>query len=162
MAKEKKLDLFGQLLPALDRGDVNFYNKLDDDAKKEFAPLVVMRFFSTVADPNLVPHHLIMTNELVNYGFWELSKYPDLQYQLLAYCGSGTKQRHSWIANPKRSDSKAAELLSDLMTDIPLDEIELLVKLNTFEELVEMIEMYGLQEKEIKEFKKKLKKELAK
>lgn len=170
--KEKKLDLFGGLLPAMDTQNVEFYEGLEDDAKKEFAPLIAMRYMSVASgkqsgygknaklvDDEATIHHILATNALVNVGFWELSKFPDLQYKLLAYCGTGTKKKHKWVANSPKG-SRAAEIISDLFPTAKDDELELLVQLNTFDDFVEIAKMQGLQDDELKAFKTKLKKEL--
>jgi len=46
-AKQHKLDL-GDVLSALDRGDLGYYNKLTDDEKKGYTPLVLMRYMSSL------------------------------------------------------------------------------------------------------------------
>jgi len=100
MAESKhKLDMFGKVLPALDRRDRNFYNNLTDEEKKGYSALVLMRAMSSLGDQN--PHaeyELLAVNDIVNIGFWSLSKHTELQHLLLCTAGLGSKQYHPWIS----------------------------------------------------------------
>lgn len=99
MAKEYKLDMFKQVLPALDKRDKDFYKNLDEDQKKGYAALVLMRAMSSLGDQNRqAAYQLLLVNDLVNIGFWELSKHPELQHLRLCVTGLGSKQYHPWIS----------------------------------------------------------------
>lgn len=105
--KEKKpsLDIF-EVLGALDKRDMDWLDGQTPEMAKTFSPLVVMRWFSAVADRSgVADYHIMMTNEIVNIGFWELSKFPDLQWKLLATCGSGSTLRHQWIPGTKKKNT---------------------------------------------------------
>lgn len=100
--REFKLDVW-RVLKNLDLRNLNFYDSLNDEEKKAFAPLVLMRWASAVQDNSGFSDYYISTvNSLVNVGFWELSKHPELQWKLLAVCGSGQTQRHGWIASKRK------------------------------------------------------------
>lgn len=156
MAKKKetkaaKLDMFKQILPALDRRDKHFYASLSDDEKKEFVPYVAMRFMSSVAKHSAI-EQLIMVNELVNHEFNTIGKHPELQWQLLALSGLGKSQFHSWIAPPRKvAKSKFQQVLLDQYPHYKSDEITLLDNLMTDDEKLEFLIGYGYTDKEIKE-----------
>jgi hypothetical protein len=152
MAKGKKLDLFNQVLPNIDRRNKDYYATLSEDEKKEISPYVLMRFMSHVKQQNLVDHHLIMINEIVNRDFSVFSKHPELQWKLLCLCGIGTKQFHPWIApGKKQAKSKVQQALYDLKPHYKTDELELLEQLMTEEEKVELFQSAGYTDKEIAE-----------
>ena len=86
MAEKKayKLDMFGKVLPALDKGVKDFYNKLEDEEKKGYSALVLMRAMSSLGDQNpKAGYQLMIVNDFVNIGFWELSKHTELQLSLI-------------------------------------------------------------------------------
>lgn len=110
--KKHKLDLFGTVLPSLDRGDKKFYNSLSDDEKKDFAPLVLMRYMSFVADHSPKKEWAILAvNDLVNIGFWQLSKnHKELQHLLICVGSTGSKQYHQWVpAKSRKSENSAVD-----------------------------------------------------
>ena len=155
-AKDKKLDLFKEVLPNIDLRNKEYYSQLSDDQKKEISPYVLMRFVSSVKQQSLVDHHLIMVNEIVNREFSSLSKHPELQWKLLCLCGIGTKQFHPWIApGKKQTKSKLQQALSELKPHYKRDEIELLEQVMTKEDKVELFQSAGYTDKEIKELCKK-------
>ena len=130
-AKEKtyKLDMFKTVLPALDRNDKAFYSKLSDEERKGYAAVVLMRAMSSLPDQNpSAAFELLMVNDIVNIGFWELSKHPELQHQLLCCAGLGTKQYHPWISAKGKSSTtpKVDALLIELHPGLNSVELEIL------------------------------------
>lgn len=121
--------MFKTVLPAIDTRKKAFYDILSEEDRKSYAALVIMRYMSSLSDqsPNQ-EYELLMVNDLVNIGFWELSKYPDLQHLLLCVTGLGSKQYHPWIAAKKRASRTPAidELLRELHPDCNDTEIEIL------------------------------------
>jgi len=102
--KKYKLDMFGTVLPALDKKEKGFYDSLDPEDKKGYSALVLMRAMSSLGDQSKnKEYQLLAVNDLVNIGFWELSKHPELQHLLLCVTGLGTKQYHPWIAAKGKS-----------------------------------------------------------
>ena len=85
--KTYELDLFKVVLPAIDAGKLEFYDGLTDTEKKAYTPRVIMRYMSSLSDQNNKQMQaVLMVNDLVNLGFWELTNYPDLQHRLLCAC----------------------------------------------------------------------------
>lgn len=154
--KEKKLDLFKEVLPNIDCRNKNYYSQLDEDQKKEISPYVLMRFMSSVKQQNLVDHHLIMINEIVNREFSSLSKHPELQWKLLCLCGAGTKQFHPWIApGKKQTKNKLQQALQELKPHYKSDELDLLEEIMTEDDIKETFRSAGYTDKEIDEICKK-------
>lgn len=131
MAIQKKkynLDL-QRVLGALDAGDRNFYKNLTPEEKKAYVPLILMRWMSAVGDQNPnAAYSIVMTNDLVNIGFWQLAKHPELHHQLLCLTGLGRKQYRTWIKpGGKSSKTKLVdEFLRELHPGVNQDELQIL------------------------------------
>jgi hypothetical protein len=101
-----KLDLWKEVLPQMDRHNLDYYAGLDEDEKKSFAGIVAMRAMSQATGPN-ADWYLIATNERANPHFYDIYEHPELQYKLLASNGAGNKANHAWIAGTKKSSDAA-------------------------------------------------------
>lgn len=147
--KESTLSLTAEL-PAMDYRNMNFYRDLSEEHKKEISIWVLMRFMSSSQSD--AEHHIMLVNDVVNVNFNSLSKHPELQWKLLALCGTNKKQYHPWIAPPKGVKKNRVE--EALVSHFPLmkdDDLELLLQLNTREELEQFFKENGYDDKTIKE-----------
>jgi hypothetical protein len=155
MAEKKKpvLDIF-RTLSAIDCQDKDFYKNLTEEEQKAFVPSVVMRWLSGVTDKSgLSEYYTVMTNEIVNIGFWDLYKHPHLQYLLMTLVGCGNKQGHQWIAGPKKIKSrKVDELFRMKYPNINDVELDLLWRINTNDSVRQLAEDFGYDEKDVKGF----------
>lgn len=160
-AKPKKpsLDIFDEMRAA-DRQDLGWLERQPEDLAKTFAPVVAMRWFSTVGDnTGLADYHLLMTNEMLNVGFWDLSRYPDLQWKIMAACGSGMVQRHQWIAGSKKKNTnKLDAFLLGLYPHLNDDEIGILKSRFTRDSLKQLLRDTGMPDGEMKPLLDDLKK----
>jgi len=137
-------------LPAMDFCNKNFYRDLSDEHKKEIGIWVLMRFMSSSQGD--AEHHIMMVNDLVNHNFNALSKHPELQWKLLSMCGTRKKQYHPWIAPPKGiKKNRVEEAIIAIFPLIKDEDLELLLQLNTQEELVQFFKENGYDDKSIKE-----------
>lgn len=137
-------------LPAMDYGNKNFYRDLSPEYKKEIGIWVLMRFMSSSQGD--AEHHLMMVNDLVNHNFNSLSKHPELQWKLLSMCGTGKKQYHPWVPPPKGAKKNKVE--EALVTHFPLikdADLEMLISINSREELEQFFMSNGYDDKTIKE-----------
>jgi hypothetical protein len=100
-----KLDIF-DLLSKIDRGDLHIWDKLSEDERKGFAPLVVMRWMSGVTEAR----QIVYLNELINPLIFQLGKHPDLLMKLLAACSSKKQRRYFWLAASKKKAAKKLEV----------------------------------------------------
>jgi hypothetical protein len=114
------------VLPALDKRDKIFYSKLSDEEKKGYSSLILMRAMSFLTDQNPdIAFQILMVNDIVNIGFWQLSKHPELQHQLLCCAGLGIKQYHPWVST-KSKQSKTPVIDSLLIELYPgINHVEL-------------------------------------
>lgn len=125
----KKHDLeLSKVLAAIDSGDREFYSKLTPEEKKAYTPVVLMRYMSSVSDQHAnKAYAIVATNDLVNIGFWQMSKHPELQHRLFCIAGLGGKQYRPWIAKGKTSKTKLVdEFLMELHPGINSDELGIL------------------------------------
>lgn len=150
--KKPSLDIFDEMR-AMDRKDFDWLDNQPEELRKTFAPLVAMRWFSAVGDySGLADYHVLMANELVNIGFWDLSKYPDLQWRLMAAAGCGQPQRHNWIPMTKKKagSSKLDRFLLDLYPHINDDELLILKGKHTVESIKQLCKDTGMPDVDIK------------
>lgn len=152
MAKKESAIPLKAMLEAIDTNDFGFYSRLTPEQQKEFSPWLAMRYASS-AQGSMTHHYLLMVNDIVNSRFSDLKNHPDLQWKLLAVCGSGRPTFHPWIApgKGKRKMSKVMDLLQERYPDLGYDDLELLLLLNSQDDLRELARDMGMEEKEIKE-----------
>lgn len=147
-----KLDIFKLL------GDINspkagdIYEKLSDDERKGFAPLVVMRWMSGTSDER----QIILLNEFVNPYVFPLGKHPHLLMQLLQVASSKTSKRYAWLGI--KSKKKQVEAYRVIQEYFELSARETKTySLPPAEELLKMAEELGWQKDEISKLQKELK-----
>lgn len=153
MAKERALDVF-QLLARIDQKDYDIWDSLSDDQKKEFSPLVVMRWMAGTTEPV----QIIFLNEIVNISVFQLGEHKELLLKLLTVCSNGKPKRYSWI-NYKVAGGKKSKRATELIAthyNMSLKEANDSRRLFSPEEILELAEIHGLQKEEIAELKKEI------
>lgn len=141
-----------EILPAIDKKDRGWYDRLSPERKKSFNAWLLLRYVSTVQGKH-DKHYLYFTNLMVNEHFAEISKHPELQWLLLTAVGKGKVETHNYLKPPtarKRKD-KVSEFLYSQYPLAKRDEIELMLKLNSKDDLKEMARSTGMDAKQIKE-----------
>lgn len=156
----QKLSLW-QVQQKADERNFDFYDNLSDDEKKQVSMYPLLRSLSIVeGSPEIQEYYMIMTNNIANKDFWNLSKYPELQWKLISSCGIGFKQRHKWISAGKRLSKtpNIDDLLFEVNPKMNYEELEIVKSKLTKEELVDLTRGYGISDKDgkvyIEEFKK--------
>jgi len=151
MAKKPQIPL-KEVMGALDKKDKGWYNRLTAEQKKTFSAWMMMRYASSVQGRN-AEHYVLMVNEFVNQNFSDISKHPELQWLLMSICGSGKVEFHPYIKPPnaKKKKSKPADFLSELFPHLKADEIELLLSINDKQDLKQIAESHGYDDKSIKD-----------
>lgn len=96
MTTKYKLDIFS-LFNKIDSGDLSFYEKLSDEEKKDYSPLIIMRWLSGCADVR----QIVFLNTLVNQMVFPLAKHPELLSKLLVVSSSKQKRRYTWQPQKK-------------------------------------------------------------
>jgi len=154
VAKAKKSDLdLTKTLNALDNSGVDYYNDLTPEERKSYSPLVLMRYMSSLGDQSKNQHYAILaTNDIVNIGFWNLSKHPELQHQLLCLTGVGGRQYRPWIsAKSKRSQTKLVDaFILEIYPWLNSDELELMKSSHNTESFTKFVMSAGKSDSESK------------
>jgi hypothetical protein len=151
MAKKEQIPL-NEVMEAIDTRKYEWYTELSNERKNAFSAWMMMRYASSV-EGNSAPLYLYYVNECVNMHFSVLSKHPELQWKLMATCGRGKKKRHYYVKPPtggKKKD-RVSEFLLEIYPHLKTDELAMLQKMNSKEELQELAREHGYDDKTIKE-----------
>jgi len=139
-----------QMMEAVDTRNKHFYSTFTEDEKKAYSTWLIMRHASSASKQP--EHYILMVNEFVNVDFSALRLHPELQWMLLALCGSGTKEYHPWIApGKKKKKNKLHEALIELFPHAKEDELVLMQQIYSQTEIIEMFMNAGYQDKEVLE-----------
>lgn len=139
----------------LDSKDRQFYDSLTDEERKKFSPYLMMRYAASVeGSADFQEWYLRATNERVNVNFFDVSttKHSKLQWLLCTTVSPnmGT-QRHYWItAKKKTKDNPTLKLLKQLYPKAKNDELNLLAKLNSTDDIKKLAREHGFEERELK------------
>jgi len=152
MAKKEPAIPLKNIMAAIDKKDRNFYNNLTDEQKKAFSAWMMMRYCSSVQGRDAA-NYIYMTNELVNHQFMEVSKHPELQWLLLSACGVGKVQFHPYLKPPssRKKKDKIFEFIYNIYPHMKAEDINELISINSKEELKELAEAHGYDDKSIKD-----------
>ncbi len=139
---------------AFDSKDRMFYRELTDEERKKFSNFLMIRWGSSVnGSAELQQYYLLSCNENLNKHFFELSRHPELQWLSATTVSPGMGNfRHNWIKQKKKESSgnKTVKFLKNFYPDYSDDELELLGKINTKEDLKQLAREHGWDDKRIK------------
>jgi len=114
-SKTKQRHPIMEALAALDRGDLEYWERLEDFEKKKISPFILVQWLSAYCDSEVdwgeakrqgrskgdgkgvwpqrmkdnaaTEDYLFLVNEIINLGFWTIIDKPDVAWRLMAYCG---------------------------------------------------------------------------
>jgi hypothetical protein len=152
---DRKLDVHA-LLRATDKCDGDWLSRQPEDARKEFAPVVALRWAATVKDGHEASVMLWLINERVNVHMFDLYKHPDLVFRLMAACGLGVTLNHQWLSGHRRAltHNKAYQLLADRYPDANARELDFLMSRHTKSSFSDFLGECGIQPDIAKEIMK--------
>ena len=142
MAKNKHVDLFKDMIPAVDMGLRELWDAASEEGQKEIKGDLwnLNRYISTVKtkDREIQEHFILTVNEYYNKDWSEISKHPKLQWMTLCMCSHESKKTffHEWLPLKKESNRKE-ELLLELFPLMKFDDVQTLAKITTNEEIKE-------------------------
>jgi hypothetical protein len=148
-----KLDIFDLLgkLNSSKAGDI--YEKLSDDEKKGFAPLVVMRWMSGTSDER----QIMLLNEFANPSIFTLGKHPHLLMLLLQASSSKTSKRYQWLGiKSKKKNVEAMKVVQEYY-EMSAREVKLLNPFPPEAEVLKMAEELGWQKDDMTKLTKEYK-----
>ena len=155
MATTDKLYI-GNEMAQLDLKNREFFDDLSDEEKKKFSPYLMIRWGSNVEGaPELQAYYLMSTNERLNKHYFDISgtQHKKLQWLLASTVSPGMgKQRHNWLAASKKegTDNKATKFLREIYPELRDDELDLLRRLNSKDDLKHLAEQHGWTKERIK------------
>ena len=138
---------------AFDSKDRTFYQDLTEEERKKFSNFLMIRWGSSVqGSTELQQYYLLSCNENLNKHFFDLAKHPELQWLSATTVSPGLGNfRHDWIKTKKRENSnKLVKFLKNFYPDYKDDELELLAKINTIEDLKQLAIKHGWDDRRIK------------
>jgi hypothetical protein len=139
---------------AFDRKDRMFYRELTDEERKKFSNFLMIRWGSSVqGSTELQQYYLLACNENFNKHFFDINHHPELQWLTATTVSPGMGTfRHDWIKQKKRegSNSKTVKFLRQIYLDYKEDELELLMKINTLDDIKQLAREHGWDDKRIK------------
>ena len=139
---------------AFDSKDRNFYKDLTDEERKKFSNFLMIRWGSSVqGSAELQQYYLLSCNENLNKHFFDLARYPELQWLSATTVSPGMGTfRHDWIKQKKRegSSNKAVKFLRQIYPEYSEDELELLARINDTADLKKLAKEHGWDDKRIK------------
>lgn len=154
MGKNKHVDLFKDMIPAVDMGLKELWDAASEEGRKEIKGDLwnLNRYISNVKTSNreLQEHFLLTVNEFYNKDWANISKHPKLQWLTLCMCSHESKktQFHEWLP-VKREKNKKEEFLAELFPNMKRADIETLAAITTDKEIKQYCEGLGWDKKEI-------------
>ncbi len=154
MGKNKHVDLFKDMIPAVDMGLKELWEAATEEGRKEIKGDLwnLNRYISSVKSPSkeLQEHYLMTVNEFYNKNWADISKHPKLQWMTLTMCSHESKkpQFHEWIPL-KKEKNKKEEFLAELFPNMKRADIETLAAITSDKEIKQYCESLGWDKKEI-------------
>ena len=150
----KHIDLFKEMIPALDGGMRELYDAAGEEGQKEIKGDLwnLNRYMSSVKGSREKQELAVFkTNEYYNKNWAVLgNKEAKLQWYLLCQCGNtGKSEFHPWIGFKKKGadNSKGIKVIEQIYPNMKQDEVELFARILTKKELKELAEEYGIDVK---------------
>jgi hypothetical protein len=152
MGKNKEVDLFEDMIPAIDLNIKELWDASNEAGQKEIKGdmWTLNRYISSVKG-NREKQELAVfkTNEYYNKNWNSIGlRHPKLQWQLLCISGNtGKKEFHPWIGlkQAKGVNTKAVKFLEEIYPTKKIDEIELIARIFTKTELEQLARDHGYE-----------------
>ena len=154
--KEYKLELW-PLLRNISTKNVGYYDSLSEESIKEFQPLVLQRWLTGCNNAR----QLYFLNELVNpYVFSLGNKHKKLIYDLMTICTTGRYYRYKYPKSKAKRTSTMPKTVAMIQKSYGYNynDANDAIPLLSDDAIISMAEQHGMQDGEIKELKKELKK----
>lgn len=154
MGKNKEVDLFKDIIPAVDLGIKDLWDAVSDEGRKEIKGDFwnLNRFISSVRSNNtdLQEHYLLTVNEFYNKNWNDIQQHPKLVWQTLCLASHESKKQQSHEYIPlKRQKDKKTEFLANLFPNMKLCDAEALAAITSDKEIKEYCESLGWNKKAV-------------
>jgi len=154
MAKNKHVDLFKDMIPAVDMGLKELWDAASEDGQKEIKNDLwnLNRYISVVKTSNreIQEHFVLTVNEYYNKDWATISNHPKLQWMTLCMCSHESKKTffHEWLPLKRNSDKKE-EVLLELFPTMKAADVQTLAAITTKDEIKQYCENLGWDKKQI-------------
>jgi hypothetical protein len=154
----KHIDLFKEIIPAVDLGMKDLWDAATEEGRKEIKGdfWSLNRYISNVkTNSREVQEHFVLTvNEYYNKNWNDIQKHPKLVWQTLCVCsmGNGKTYFHEWIPLKKQKNKKV-DFLAELFPTMKMADVETLAVITTDKEIKEYARDLGWDKKQIAEIK---------
>lgn len=151
-SKTYKLDIF-ETIRKINNSDLEYWNTLEEEQKKAFAPLVVMRWLSFND-----PFEIYMINHLVNKHIFVLGKHKQLLYNLMCISTGPRSGRHTFIKRLAKDSKfpKSLKVLAEYL-ECSIREAKDNFQFYSNDDIIEIIQIQGHQKEFLAEIKRELK-----
>lgn len=140
------------ILAAVDLDGKTVWDELSEEQKKSVFFFTLNRYISSVkGSREIKEHYLVVGNERYNKNLFNImSKHPKLAWQAACSCAHESKQIqfHKWIGL-KQTKNKKAKFLSELFSEMKLDDVETLAAITSTKEIKQYCENLGWDKKQI-------------
>lgn len=152
------LDLFKTVIPALESGNKKFYSNLSLTEQDSVELWMLMRWATSVVNDTDQVLRVYTINDYVNKHFKNLTPkktlgiagHKELIWMLLSMACRGRKLRYKLIPPSKRVKlDRLSELISESIPSIRPDEIELLLSINSDQDIETWLRDRGYDDKTI-------------
>jgi len=158
MAKNKHVDLFKDMIPAVDMGLRELWDAATEEGQKEIKGDLwnLNRYISNVksSDREIQEHFLLTVNEYYNKDWSAISKHPKLQWMTLCMCSHDSKKTffHEWLPLKKETNRKE-ELLLEFFPTMKASDVQTLAAITTKDEIKQYCEGLGWDKIQISKLK---------
>lgn len=134
----------GNEMRQFDSKNRTFYDELTGEEKKKFSNYLMIRWGSSVeGSRDMQEYYLQSCNQYLNKHFFAINKHPKLQWLCATTVSPGPEilgrslPRHTWISTKKKEGTSSAmrKQLAELFPNMKNDELDLLAKITTKQEL---------------------------
>lgn len=145
----------GYEMAMFDTKNRDFFDDLSPEEQKKFSPFLMIRWGSVVeGNVDMQAYYLMSVNERLNKNFFDIStsQHKKLQWLLATTVSPGLgRQRHNWLAGKKKeSNAKANKFFREIYPHLKEDDIELLGRLNTKDDIKQLAREHGWDDRRIK------------
>jgi hypothetical protein len=158
MGKNKHVDLFNDMMPAVDMGIKELWDAVTEDGQKEIKGDLwnLNRFISNVKSSKREEQEffVLAVNEYYNKNWAAIQKHPKLAWQTLCLCSHPSKKKffHEYIPLKKEANKKE-KFLAELFPNMKMNDVVTLAAITTDKEIKEYAKDLGWDKKQIADIK---------
>jgi hypothetical protein len=154
MGQNKHVDLFKDMIPAVDLGIKELWDASTEEGQKEIKGDFwnLNRYISNVKNNNreLQEHFVLTTNEYYNKNWFNIQKHPKLVWLSLCVAAHESKKTVFHESIPlKAQQNKKVSILAELFPNMKMDDVNALAEITSTDEIKTHCEKLGWDKKQI-------------